>query len=166
VDRIRAQWIHNYANRVQKQPLERAVFEPRSTYITRSSYALQLERFLEHYPMSQILVLDQDELLADRRESLAEAFRFLGVDDSFWHPRYETLTYETRNRRRRTPLGAVAAKLPLSVWRRLRNRAPFSLPFERPELSDELRAQLAERLRSDAGRLRELTGKRFENWSV
>jgi Sulfotransferase domain len=166
IERIRAQWIHNYANRVQHEPLERAVLDPGSTYLTRSSYALQLERFLEHYPSPQILVLDQLDMLERRRDTIAETFRFLDVDDSFWVSRYETLTYETKNRRRRTPLGSLAAKLPLSVWKRVRNRAPFSFPFERPEMSDRLRAEPSDRLRDDADRLRQLTGKGFEGWSV
>ncbi len=166
VKRIRSQWIHHYANRVEHKPMDAAVFVPGTTYIPRSSYAMQLERFLEHYPMSQILVLEQDELLGSRRESLAKAFRFLGVDDTYWHKRFETLTYETRNRRRRTPLGVAAAKLPMPIWKRLRHRKPFALPFEHPAMSDELAARLAEHLSDDVARFRELTGQPFEDWSV
>lgn len=166
VKRIRAQWIHHYANRVEHKPMKEAVFVPNTTYIPRSSYAMQLERFLEHYPMSQILVVDQDDLLGNRRETLARAFRFLHVDDTFWHQRFETLTYETKNRRRRTPLGVAAARLPMPIWKRLRHRKPFALPFEHPAMDDEVGKRLAEALHDDVTRFRELTGQSFAGWSV
>ena len=167
VERIRAQWIHNYSNRAQDKQLAPAVVEPGSTYIPRSSYAMQLERFLEFYPMSQILILDQDELLGRRRETLRWVFRFLGIDDGFWHRRFKTLSLETADRRRRTPLGAfLADRLPSRLWRRVRDRRPFSLPFEHTEMDDELRAELAAALSDDLARFRELTGRRFPKWSV
>jgi hypothetical protein len=166
VKRIRAQWIHHYANRVEHKPMGEAIFVPGTTYIPRSSYAMQLERFLEHYPMSQVLVIDQDDLLGSRRETLAKAFRFLHVDDTFWHQRFETLTYETKNRRRRTPLGVAASKLPMPIWKRLRHRKPFALPFEHPAMGDDVAKKVAERLHDDVTRFRELTGQPFEGWSV
>lgn len=167
IERVRAQWIHHYANRVEHKPLEQAVAVPGTTYIPRSSYAMQLERFLEHYPLERVLVIDQDELLNDRRETLRRVFRFLQVDEDFRHRRHESLALETRGRRRRTPLGAVAARrLPLRAWRKIRDHPPFSFPFDRPELTGAVRAQLAERLGEDVARFRELTGRRFENWSI
>jgi hypothetical protein len=166
VKRIRAQWIHHYANRVEHKPMREAVFVPGTTYIPRSSYAMQLERFLQHFPMAQILVIDQDELLGNRRETLAKAFRFLHVDDTFWHQRFETLTYETRNRRRRTLLGVAASRLPMPVWKRLRHRRPFALPFEHPAMEEEVAQRLGEALADDVARFRELTGQKFEGWSV
>ncbi len=167
VERIRAQWIHNYSNRAQDKPLAPAVVEPGSTYIPRSSYAMQLERFLEYYPLSQILILDQDELLGRRRETLRWVFRFLGIDDGFWHRRFKTLSLETANRRRRTPLGVfLADRLPPRLWRRVRARPPFSYPFEHTAMDDELRAELAAALGPDLARCRELTGRRFAKWSV
>jgi len=167
IERVRAQWIHHYANRVEHKPIEQAVAVPGTTYIPRSSYAMQLERFLERYPLERVLVIDQDELLNDRRETLRRVFRFLEVDEDFQHRRHESLALETRGRRRRTPLGALAARrLPLRAWRKVRDYPPFSRPFDRPELTDRVRAQLAERLAGDVARFRELTGRRFENGSV
>jgi hypothetical protein len=167
IERIRAQWIHNYSNRAQNRPFAEAVLEPGSTYIPRSSYFMQLERFLEHYPLSQVLVLDQDELLKRRRQTIRWVFRHLGVDDDFWHPRFKTLSLETATRRRRTPLGVLGAKrLPPKAWRRVRDKKPFSYPFDHPELSDELREELASRLRDDVARFRDLTGQRFKGWSI
>jgi hypothetical protein len=112
-------------------------------------------------------VLDQDEMLANRRMTMRWTFRFLEVDDGFWHRRFKSLALETANRRRRTPLGVVAAnRLPARAWRKIRDYPPFSFPFEHAEMPDELKAELAERLRDDVARFRELTGRRFKTWSI
>ena len=58
--------------------------ESRLSYIARSRYHEQLTRFLEHYPMERILILEQDELFKQRRETLQRVFRFIGVRDDFW----------------------------------------------------------------------------------
>jgi hypothetical protein len=167
VERVRAQWIHNYSNRAQDKPLAEAVLEPGSTYIPRSSYHHQLSRFLEYYPMSQILVLDQSELLESRRKTLPWVFRFLGVDDGFWTGRFRSLALESADRRRRTPLGVWCAnRLPLRYWRRIRHLPPFSFPFEHTEMTDELHAELASRLADDVAKFRALTGRRFKGWSI
>jgi hypothetical protein len=165
ISRARAQWIHNYSNRVQHKPLQRAVLEDEE-YVARSRYHHQLSLFCEHYPMERILVLDQDELLHDREETLKRVFNFLGVDDGFSHRAYSRKRHETQKRRRKTRLG-------VKVWRRLphrlrnfRHRWPLSNAFEHTELDDATRAALAERLRDDANRFRELTGKPFANWSI
>ena len=167
IERIRAQWIHNYSNRAQDKPLAEAVLEPESTYIPRSSYYQQLTRFLDYYPMSQILILDQSELLEQRRQTLPWVFRFLGVDDGYWNRRFKELALESADRRRKTPLGVWAAdRLPARSWRKLRHRAPFSFPFQHSEMTDELRTELAARLADDVARFRALTGRRFKNWSI
>jgi Sulfotransferase family len=165
VDRARAQWIHTYSNRVQRKPLHRAVLEDEE-YVARSSYHHQLSLFTEHYPMERILVLEQDELLHDREATLKRVFNFLGVDRDFWHPAYDRKRHETQKRRRKTWLGKrVWRRLPRRL-RNLRHRWPLSTEFEHTELDDATRAELAARLRDDANRFRELTGKRFESWSV
>jgi hypothetical protein len=165
ISRARAQWIHNYSNRVQHKPLHRAVLEDEE-YVARSSYHHQLSLFCEHYPMERILVLEQDELLHDREETLKRVFTFLEVDADFWHKAYGRKRHETQRRRRKTWLG-------VKLWRRLpprlrnvRHRWPLSTEFEHTELDDSTRAELAERLRDDANRFRELTGKPFPNWSI
>jgi Sulfotransferase family len=165
INRARAQWIHNYSNRVQHKPLPRAVLEDEE-YIARSSYHHQISLFCEHYPMERILVLDQDELLGQREETLRQVFGFLGVDEDFWHNAYGRTRHESQKRRRKTWLG-------VRMWRRLphrlrnfRHRWPLSTAFEHTQLDDGTRAELADRLRDDANRFRELTGKPFEHWSI
>lgn len=167
IDRVRANWVHAYSNRAEGRPLREAVLDPEMDYVTRSRYHLQLSRYLEHYPRERILVLDQSELLDDRRETLRRVFRFLGAREDVWRQAFAEPRLETSTRRRRTWLGVqVARRVKIRTWRRLRDHWPFSRPFEQPVIDAELRAELAELLRDDIARFRELTGREFASWSV
>jgi hypothetical protein len=166
IDRIVAQWIHNYANGVQHLPLAEAVREPGSTYVPRSRYAEQLERFLAVFPRESFLILDQGELLSDRRGSLRRVFEFLEVDESHWDPRYEELRHESAGRRRGTRLLPLAERLPRSLRSRARESRPFSTPVRAPEVDGDLREELTGLLAADTQRFRELTGMAFAHWSV
>jgi Sulfotransferase domain len=167
IDRVRAGYLHRYANRAESRPMREAVLAPEQTYVSRSQYHLQLTQFLEHYPMERILVLEQDELLSDRRQTLERVYEFLGVDKGFWRKTFNEPRLETARRGRRTRLGVFAAnRVPPRVWRKLKHRRLFAKPYEKPELDDAFRAELADILRDDVAAFRELTGRRFESWSL
>jgi hypothetical protein len=167
VERARANWIHTYSNRVEDRPLRDALLDPGGEYLARSRYHHQLSRFLEHYPMERILVLEQDELLEDRRPTLLRVWRFLGVKENVWRKAFRIKRLESAERRRKTRLGYfVSRRVSHSTWRRIRGHRPFSIPFAQTEMDDELRAEVADRLRDDAERFRALTGRRFESWSI
>lgn len=167
IDRIRANWLHTYSNRAEHRPMREAVLDPAKDYLTRSRYHLQLSRFLDHYPLDQVMVIEQDELLRDRRETLRRVFGFLGAREDVWRNAFAEPRLETSARRRRTRLGAlVANRVRVRTWRRVRNRWPLTRPFEHPAIDDALHAELAGLLRDDIERFRELTGREFANWSV
>lgn len=46
-----------------------------------SDYVTQIDRFLEHYPREQLLLLTFEQLVADPRDTLSRVFGFLGVED-------------------------------------------------------------------------------------
>jgi len=167
VDRVRANWIHTYSNRVEHRPMREAVLEQGSEYVSRSRYHMQLSRYLEHYPMERILILEQEELLSARRQTLKRVFGFVGVRENVWRETYKEERLETSARRRKTPLGAFAARqVSPRMWRRMRHRWPLSRPFEHPEIDHGLRAEIAALVRDDIARLRQLTGREFASWSV
>ncbi len=167
VDRVRSGYYHQYSNRTEDRPMREAVLDETRGHLARSMYHLQLSRFLEHYPIERILLLEQEELRTDRRETLRRIYRFLGVDQDVWRESFKTPRLESATRGRRTRLGAFAAKrLSPRHWRRIRDRRPFTKPYEQGPLDDELRAELADRLRDDVAAFRELTGRRFETWSI
>jgi hypothetical protein len=177
VDRILAHWVWNYTNGDREDWAEwmTTVEDPSNKLVAASRYALQVEQYLEYFPMSSMLVLDYRGLRDQRRETLREVFEFLGVD-----PNFETEAWDEQHNVRRertlTPfgkkvwyrLGPRTERLPAMVAKPITAavQATMSTDVISPPVSDEDREILADVLRPDAERLRELTGKPFAGWSV
>jgi len=175
LERIAAHWVHNYAKRREKGTLAETLVHPNTSYVTRSKYAMQLERFLAHYPTDQILVFQQSELRHQRTETLRTVFEFIGVDPDFTHPRFEQERHQTSGKTRATRLAVRLEKMgrgrrgrlfPQNFWLVLDDRLPLRRTIKRPNVRASLPADTLADLRADAERLRELTGRDFSNWSI
>ena len=60
IERITAHFVHNFAKRREKGDLRETLLHPNTSYVTRSKYFMQLQRYLALLRASeQILVLDQ-----------------------------------------------------------------------------------------------------------
>jgi Sulfotransferase domain len=174
VKRIAAHWVHNYAKRREKGDIAATLMHPNTTYVLRSQYHMQLRQFLNRYPADRILVLDQDDLRNRRRETLREIFSFVGVDPSFEHPGFTRERHRTGRKHRATRTGlrleelgqrVFGGKLPRGFW--LAERVLFlRRPIDVPDVRDALGPEVITVLREDADRLRELTGRSFDTWSV
>jgi hypothetical protein len=150
-----------------------------SPYVWPSLYASQLERYLDHFPQETIMVVDQADLLAQRRPTLREVFAFLDVDDAADSAQFdeelsvlsdgrELRAYSPRYDRFVQRLTAPARWVPQRIRRPLRRSVDRMLwpTVEPPVLGDELRARLHELYAGEVERLRALTGKSFPTWSV
>ena len=175
LERIAAHWVHNYAKRREKGTLAETLMHPNTSYVTRSKYAMQLERFLAVYPKEQILVFRQSELRHQRMETLRTVFEFLGVDSDFNHPRFEQERHQTSGKTRATRLAVRLEKMgrsrrgrrvPQNFWLLLDDRLPLRRTIKRPDVRAALPAEALADLRADAERLRELTGRDFSNWKI
>jgi hypothetical protein len=175
VERIAAHWIHNYAKRREKGDLRETLLHPNTTYVLRSQYHLQLTQFLNFYPEPQVLVLEQDDLRNRRSETLRDVFSYLGVDPGFEHPRFHRERHRSSRKRRATWLGMrvqplrrtrFGSSVPRALWNVLDAGLPLGKPIPRPDVREALGPEVIEVLHEDADRLRELTGRRFEHWSV
>lgn len=175
LERIAAHWVHNYAKRREKGDLRATLLHPNTTYVLRSQYHLQLTRFLNTYSESQVLILDQDDLRLRRVQTLRDVFGFLGVDPGFEHPRFHRERHRSSRKRRATWLGnkvqpwrrtGWGRRVPRVVWNVLDVGLPLGKPIPRPDVRDALGPEVLEVLHEDAERLRELTGRGFEHWSV
>jgi hypothetical protein len=175
IERIAAHWVHNYAKRREKGTLAETLVHPNTSYVTRSKYAMQLERYLEHYPKEQVLVFQQSELRFKRMETLRQVFEFIGVDPEFTHPRFEQERHQTSGKTRATRLAVKLEKMgrgrrgrlfPSNFWLVLDDRLPLRRTIKRPDVKAALPHDALEELRADAERLRELTGRDFSNWKI
>ena len=180
IERLLAHYVEYVAIGIEKRSFADAIADydaPSNIYVMSSRYAHQLDRWREHYPDSRIMVVDQRELLSDRREVLRDVFAFLGVDDDYWTPEFDRL-HNTRQRKMRVngagmgayriglydPLVRAAAALP-ERWRR-RVLSVMGDEIRRPVPDDALRNELEACVREDADRLRAYTGKPFDHWTV
>ncbi|MEX2196001.1 MAG: sulfotransferase [Thermoleophilaceae bacterium] len=175
IQRTLAHYAQTVSDETESRSLDEAVsdFEdPENTYVWNGRYATQAERFLAHFPASSLLVLDQADLRSDRVGTMREVFRFLGVDDAFSSPEFESMLNTRRERRRVGSLGTrVRESRAAGVYRRIpaRVRRPMtqtahrvlSRPVERPALDDDLRARLVELYEPEIERLAELSGRRI-----
>jgi Sulfotransferase domain len=172
IRRAAAQWAEDYVFRREERGVEEALTDfddPTNPYLCASRYGTQLGRYLAHFPRERIMVIDQTDLRERRRETLGRVFTFLGVEPGYSSPVFEQEwnTAETklllspwviRHRSLFKPLRAAFRRRPLSSL--------LGRPFERPEISQKLHDRLADALRDDIGRFRDLTGMPFAEWQI
>lgn len=123
------------------------------------------------------MVIDQIDLLKNRRSTLREVFSFLSVNEALDSPEFDEELNKSSERRTYPPglarfVGRTVRPrlrwLPRSTRRFLRQSAERILlpPLETSELDDQLRSRLQELYADDVKRLRVLTGKSFPEWDI
>ena len=179
VERIVSHYVHRTVNWPEMGSLEDALDDAhvREWLVTPSYYWQQLEQYLRHFSEDRILVLDSDELRANRDGVLQRVFDFLGVDPSFRTPEFGRAHNAATGRTRRTPTGDLVSTMLTRTLgtqraRALRERAPSALksPFrshaEPPLMRQEQRDELVAELAPEVERLRAETGLDFAGWTL
>jgi hypothetical protein len=178
VERIVSQYrFRRWVTKGETCELDAAVRDfDRSLYVALSSYAMQLEQYLEHFAPERILVLDQADLRLQREDTLRRAFHFLDVDESFGSRGAAHEYNPTEGPRSNTAGRGLIRVLDATVGRQrsaqIQARTPHWLvrPLLRiPEVAEVqldpvLRAELIAYLKPDTDRLRTLTGQPFAGW--
>lgn len=180
IDRVVSHYLHQVVHSGERRSLEQAVGDvdrADNIYICASRYATQLARYTNVFPEERILVVDHADLRHRRSATMATIFRFLRVDphaqgldfDQEFNVTkgYRVFSHQYARLRHRAPIHT----LPLSLQERIRRVAErveeVVWPrLERPEMSDAFRLRLCEVFQEEVSRLRTLTGKGFESWTV
>jgi hypothetical protein len=160
IDRAVSHYLHNWAAARESRSLTEALGDfADNNYLLTGRYALQLERFLEYYPRSQVLVLSCEGLLRERQGTLSRVFRFLGVDETYdFRPAGATYNSSAKIRRRRSLVRMAEQRSPALVrWARavLPNvvvrelRKVVTTPLPAVTLDQNLRARLVDYYRDD-----------------
>lgn len=183
VERAVSNYYHKYFNRTESRNIERAFAEIDSLddpYIAPGRYAMQLERFMSFFPLSQIMIFDNRDLKQARESTVGSVLSFLGVEPDISS---KHLTREIKDRSKSVRVSRAAAyashSAPADIGRRLlpvRAREPLYAAARRvlsptgavkpTGLSPEMRERVGGFFREDAARFRELTARPFAHWSV
>ena len=152
VHRMRSHWIHAVDARTLDSPLERTLLE--EPYFRQcSSYGMQLERYLEHYPSERVLLVTAEDLRRKRDQVLHRVWSFLEIDAT-WRPANDVALHESEAKRvpRRWIPGKRLAR------RRLRDAEA--------RISPDTHARLHELLRPDMERLARRMPSDFDAWGI
>jgi hypothetical protein len=180
IKRILSHWVHATGAGYETRELASTLAEPDSSYIHRSLYWMQLQSYLELFEREQIEVIAQEELQAEREETMRKAFRFAGVDESFTSEQFDR-EWEKSSAKQgdKYQFMEKAIKLPgLRSFDRNFDRLPESLrwivekvvhdpekpPAPKPKLPDDLFETVRGRFGADVAALRELAGREFVGW--
>jgi Sulfotransferase domain len=177
IDRMRSHYQHNVALGEERASIDDALLH-NPTYIDCSRYAMQLERYLEHFPRERILVFSSEELRHDRAATVRRVLEFLDVAPDADIGNLDEEFYKTSERASMpAPVAAVRRGLkrafPKSVglWRgrfvpegiKRRLGKKVGEKDVASAISPETRARLEEELSKDVRRLKELVPE-LDGW--
>jgi len=180
IDRIVSDYVHCYADRMwgEDRTIDDALAHlDNNPYVCRSQYYMQLEKYLDYFPKSHILIVTQEDLFHRRRQTLQEIFGFLNVDETFYSRKFFNVKHKTIEKRRKNQIGFFLKRLSETNMAKIfsadlrRNIGkivyfPFSTNIEKPVLGNGLRQELVDYLQDDMNRLRQYTGRVFDGWCV
>ena len=178
VERIVSEYAHQYSNGIEDKPILQVLsnFET-NRYVQRSKYFMQLEQYLNYFPLHNILITTLEDLNREPQATLKNIFSFLSVDDTFDCAKSSVIKHKTSQKRRKnsvgkflqqTPLAKKIDQLPFSVREKAKALLylPFSEKVDKPILDKNLHEELVNYLAPDINCLRQLTGYSFESWSI
>jgi hypothetical protein len=173
INRMVSQYLHFVAKGTTRAPLERALLAD-PTYLNNSQYGLQLQRYLDHFPHEQILVVVSEQLRARREQTLAQVFTFLGVPPLSAPSAIASEHNLTADKV--APRRLVQPFTLLPNWYRMTGALPEPAkalarklthkPLPPTAVSPRLRRELAARLHEDVALLRDYTPPGFDGWGI
>ena len=179
IERILSHYIHTCFLGMEKRSIQDALKcrDDSNPYIASSKYHMQLKQYLEYFPLSSILLLATEDLFQQRRDSLRQVFRFLGIEESFTSSRFEVLKNTVEDINHKSHLARFlkkmtdrnVIKLIPESWRNAGTKLIFSTFTQRilkPELGEQLKNELSQVFKQDMQQLREMTGLQFSDWSI
>jgi hypothetical protein len=176
IERIRSHYLHVAYGHSEHRPLVEAVRED-PEYVSISRYRMQIDQYLEHFDASQLLVVTSEALKANRKRTMDQVFRFVGVDPVLTVPEREREVHRTADKRvdtpamtrlRRSPIAESLRRFTPATLRRLASRTvtrPVTTQVD-ATITDELRRQLVDELADDVAGLRPFLGADFDGGGI
>jgi hypothetical protein len=177
LERIRSHYLHDVARGRERRPIAEAV-PGNEHYLAPSRYALQIERYLEHFSREQLLVVTSESLRHDRPAVMRRVHDFIDVTPDLSAP-VPDLEFNQTDRKtspglllraaRQVPgasrLRLIAPRQVMTAERLLgTTRRPIDL--ESAAMSEELARRLLDELEPDLARLHAHVGEGFDAWGL
>jgi hypothetical protein len=158
--------------RVEMDAAKTLLTEP--DLVNASRYGLQLERYLEHFPRDQILVVVTEQLRQDRRGTINQIFAFLGLDAARSPGDFAEEYNATAGQE--VPRSFLRPLMKLGSWNQVVPALPASVkatgrrfthrPQHQVTVSADVRRELEARLRDDVAVLRSYMPPGFDGWGI
>lgn len=168
VERIGSMYRHLVADGHERRPITALLDD--SDYVLTSSYAFQIEAYLDRFDREQILILDSARLRDDRVAAVAEVLRFIGISAPPSRASLDIEHNQTRDRRvpRRHPIDLTviprfrrAADRPGRVQRLHRSLTSRPHPAAVTPIPRAIERELRRRLAPDIHRFVKIAGPAF-----
>jgi hypothetical protein len=105
IERIKSHFRMERARAPEPRPFSEVVMRNLDNpYVNQSRYWFQIKQWLNFYGFARVLVLSQEDLNRNRRQTLQRVFAFLGVDPLFDHPSF-SVRHNTSGERERVRFG-------------------------------------------------------------
>ena len=175
IERARSHYSHWVRHNHEHEPADVAL-RTRAMYLDASRYAMQLEKYLDHFPIEQVLLVVSEDLRQRRAEVLRVVHEFLGVDPTLSGSSDGEFNTASDARRptsalklvRRIPgRKAVARLVPAGIAEATKRRYLVkSVDPAVVRISDATVEELRASLRDDTARLRSYLGAEFHCWGI
>jgi Sulfotransferase domain len=176
IRRIISHYIHRLAIGEENRPIDAALVDfPDNPFIQGSRYYFQLSQYFGYFPDSHIHIMTLESLRDHPAEAMSGVFRFLGVNDHFYSPKFLDAMHKSSEKGRKNQIGLLLKKLSDSKVARLFSTdtrmqwgrllyAPFSKKIKKPEISEPKRQAVLEYLNEDIAKLQAYTGLKMDDW--
>ncbi|MEM8629762.1 MAG: sulfotransferase [Pseudomonadota bacterium] len=155
-------------------PLEQAIRE-HAIYRDTSDYALQLEEYYKSFDHRQIRVVISEDLRNDRRNTLAQLFEWLEIEDHVYSEEELADVHVSSEKSRRQRFSFVRTIRDSSMWAAAREVIPTRMldglrsyatePVNKSEIDDrEIRAWLKDYFAPRINRLETLIDRNLDHW--
>lgn len=160
ISRIKSHYKHNFLKGYTSKSFSKEVIE-NPTYLSHSSYALQIRSFLKEFGKEQILFLKFEDLISNPQKVLTKVFNFLEIDADLQNPEVYSAKNKSSSLKKVSPLKKYIA--PLFRFIPFETRLKFRKIFYSNhkvvlDSTNELEEQLYELLYTDIVSFNKLTG--------
>ena len=181
IKRILSHWVHATGAGYETGDLVTTLSNLDSSYINRSKYWMQLQPYLERFDRSQIEIVTQEELGAEREATMRRAFGFAGVDENFESEQFDR-EWEKSGAKEGDKYQLMEKLIKLPGFRsfdrnfdRLPERMrwlvekvvhdPEKPAAPKPVLPDDLLETLKSRFAEEVPELQKFAGREFVGWN-